>query len=249
MSVCGLSATAPKNMIIWLASYPRSGNTFFRILLNSLYGIKTYSLYNDSNFEKLGASETVGHLPLPASVEDLAGRKEVYFVKTHGFPIDENPAIYLVRDGRDALVSYARYIQSFEKKSLVKSVLGLESFQANLKDLIKGNDKLAREIGTWNENVLRWVRQRPKGKTVVIRYEDLVKDPESELSNALKSLGLSQEKVDGGTKPSFEELHAKWPEFFRKGKSGSWREEMSEELHKLFWDRQGEAMAAVGYVE
>ena len=32
-------------MIVWLASYPRSGNTYFRILLNHLYGIKTPMAY------------------------------------------------------------------------------------------------------------------------------------------------------------------------------------------------------------
>ena len=30
-------------MIVWLASYPRSGNTFFRILLHHLYRLPTYS--------------------------------------------------------------------------------------------------------------------------------------------------------------------------------------------------------------
>ncbi len=50
-------------MIVWLASYPRSGNTFFRVILNSIFDIKTYSIYDDKG--DIGAdektSETVGH--------------------------------------------------------------------------------------------------------------------------------------------------------------------------------------------
>ena len=32
-------------MIIWLASYPRSGNTMFRMMLNKVFGSKTYTKY------------------------------------------------------------------------------------------------------------------------------------------------------------------------------------------------------------
>ena len=39
-------------MIVWLASYPRSGNTFLRMVLHFVYGQKTYSLYNDPLLER-----------------------------------------------------------------------------------------------------------------------------------------------------------------------------------------------------
>jgi len=106
-------------MIVWLASYPRSGNTFFRVLMKHLYGIKTYSIYNDSLFSEIGASEMIGHEDLPASIEELSRSSRLYLIKTHGLPTDDSPVIYLVRDGRDSIVSYARYIMSFgEKKSI-----------------------------------------------------------------------------------------------------------------------------------
>jgi hypothetical protein len=34
-------------MIVWLASYPRSGNTFVRTLLHSAFGLESYSLHCD----------------------------------------------------------------------------------------------------------------------------------------------------------------------------------------------------------
>lgn len=42
--------------------------------------------------------------------------------------------------------------------------------------------------------------------------------------------------VEHNRVPDFEDLHSKWPSFFRKGKRGSWVDEMPDDLHWLFWD-------------
>src|ERR1700754_5135896 len=42
-------------MIVWLASFPRSGNTFLRIVLHRLYGVRTSTVYDvDGVAERLG---------------------------------------------------------------------------------------------------------------------------------------------------------------------------------------------------
>jgi hypothetical protein len=43
-------------------------------------------------------------------VDAARSSQETLLVKTHDLPDDDSPALYLVRDGRDALVSYAHYI-------------------------------------------------------------------------------------------------------------------------------------------
>ncbi len=48
-------------MLIGLASYPRSGNTFFRVLLNRYFGLQTYSLYDDPS--DIGANRAVARVP------------------------------------------------------------------------------------------------------------------------------------------------------------------------------------------
>lgn len=74
-------------MIIWLASYPRSGNTYFRMLLNHIYGIKTRSVYDDPLLANLkGSSELVGHELLNGSLEDLDQSKEFFLLKRTTFP-------------------------------------------------------------------------------------------------------------------------------------------------------------------
>ena len=36
--------------MIWLASYPRSGNTFFRIVLSEVYGIESSTFHHESDY-------------------------------------------------------------------------------------------------------------------------------------------------------------------------------------------------------
>lgn len=67
-------------MIIWLALYPRSGNTFFRLLLKAAFDQSTFSIYDDKLFDAIGASQEIGHAPLPAPVEELKEKEETYFV-------------------------------------------------------------------------------------------------------------------------------------------------------------------------
>ena len=91
-------------MIIWIASYPRSGNTYFRELLQHFYDLETYSVYDDPkrNLKSEGKS-TAELMSSPMTLVDMAKAKETYFVKTNELPQDDFPAIYLLRDGRDAV--------------------------------------------------------------------------------------------------------------------------------------------------
>ena len=70
-------------MIVWVASFPRSGNTFLRIVLNRLYGVRTSTVYDvDGVAARLGA-DLIGFEERPAAVEAMREAQEVYFVKTH----------------------------------------------------------------------------------------------------------------------------------------------------------------------
>jgi hypothetical protein len=76
-------------MIIWLASFPRSGNTFFRTLLHALYGQNTYAAHSDP---EIGAMDvTAGEEP-PAPLEELARREQVYFIKNPSAAVGRQPS-------------------------------------------------------------------------------------------------------------------------------------------------------------
>ncbi len=243
-------------MIVWLASYPRSGNTFFRILLHHLTGLKTCSVYDDWEFDAMGASDFIGHEPLSKTLPEMEADEAVHFVKTHDLPDDERPAIYLVRDGRDSLVSFARYIQTFSsqprgrrdrfRKFIWRRVLGWDPFQETLEQLIVNPGGFGRwSFGGWSGNVAGWL-DRTVGKTSIVRYEDLISSPIINFQAAIDQLQLNLKPITTEV-PSFEKLQMRWPQFFRKGKSGAWREEMSEHQHQLFWEHHGEAMHRLGY--
>lgn len=222
--------------VVWLASFPRSGNTFFRILLKELSGIETYSIHDDRLSQRIGLAGTVGHRPLASLPSSPASTPS--FVKTHRVPDDTEPAIYLVRDGRDALVSYARYRVAYRSKpGRARSV------DSELRDLIEGLGP----FGKWASHVFAWTRDRRGGTTTLVRFEDLIARPVEVLRDALAETDTGLEVLEAGTIPTFEELHDRWPDFFRKGEAGTWRTEMSEEIQDLFWATNGDAMTYLGY--
>jgi hypothetical protein len=237
----------PEIMIVWLASYPRSGNTFFRIILKHVYGLKTFSAHNDPLFGKLGLSEVVGHEDLPASIPELRAAKETYFVKTHELPQDQDPAVYIIRDGRDALVSHANFILSFQKKkSWWKRSLGWAGYN-EFEKVLRGLIEQKPRYGGWSEHAVSWV-DRPQAKTAVVRYEDLCATPQPKVETALTRLGLNLMSLIRGQVPDFAQLQAQNPDFFRKGKVGQWRQEMPPALQDLFVQVHGPVMQRFSYL-
>lgn len=234
-------------MVIWAASFPRSGNTFFRMLLMQMYGLNTYSLHGDRLFDSLDMSRAVGHLPLTESVCDLDIRSEPYFVKTHDLPTDFKPTIYLVRDGRASVVSFAHYKQSFNAQGVGiqgwfrEKVMGRRSFDSVLEQTITDSSL----FGGWSGNVEAWLR-RSSQAFALVRFEDLVQAPLETTQKAVASVGLNL-RLKQCNLPTFEELHAKWPKFFRSGRNESWRQEMSPRLQDMFWELHGNTMTTLGY--
>ncbi|GAA2552528.1 sulfotransferase domain-containing protein [Winogradskya consettensis] len=223
-----------------VASFPRSGNTFLRIVLHRLYGVRTSTVYDvDGVAERLG-KDLIGFTDRPGSLPEMRAADEPHFVKTHrqrDVEVDEEDrARCLVRDGRDALVSWAR--------------------QASEEDPNTYEDELRSKIlrvsaggtGSWGTSVLSWVRPSVPHR-VVLRYEDLIRDPHATVAPIIATvapvLGLRAEAAV----PSLDELRGHDDLFFRRGRTGSYRDEMRTELHQLFWSRidNQAAMALLGY--
>src|SRR6266480_3811351 len=147
-------------MIVWLASYPRSGNTFFRILLHHICEYQTYSIYDDPVLRELGAEETVGQPDKPVDLDALRSSSEVHFVKTHELRNDEQRAIYIVRDGRDAVVSHARFLADFQaKRNPVNAVLSRLMPKYYFRKLLV--DLITRPRGGWTDHVRSWLWSGP----------------------------------------------------------------------------------------
>jgi hypothetical protein len=237
-------------VLVWVASYPRSGNTLTMLVIRNVFGIGRIgtALQPDLDLGRLGRalpSQADGawtppveltRLPKDELVEAIRASDETFFIKTHRLAEarDLAPAIYIVRDGRDSLVSQAHFVAEQGRFADIP-------FEQRLTRLI---DDGTPTRGNWSENVKTWrARSAP---TALVRFEDLVRDPPTTVAGAFAELGLPAPIAEGRL-PTFDEARAEMPRVFRRGEVGSWPDEMTPELERRFWTRHGETMVSLGY--
>jgi len=213
---------------VLLASYPRSGVTFLRLVIEQLYGIPTWTLYREN--------------PDPAKVFDGDRhwpRTEgpglpVNFIKTHevGRPEPGQRTIHLVRDGRDATVSYAHFLQTYYRKAY-----GGISIDDISRQIVEGDAPL----GSWADHTTTWAKR----DCVRILYDDLVSHPADTVAYAVAIVAPSLAPASGTKIATFGELQTRSKHFFRRGRGGGWRAEWSAELQMLFDKFSHDAMRAI----
>jgi hypothetical protein len=219
-------------MIIWLASYPRSGNTYMRVVLKNIFGLNTHSIHDDvlDIAADENTAEVVGHEELPEDFDFDAAResKKLYLIKTHLGPAnDSDKAIYLVRDGRESTLSYMNYLKDYgsQTQSLMDVIFGQTIF------------------GGWGEHVRLW-DPKNRDNTLIVKFEDFVEDSGALTRKLSKFIGC---KVVGDEIPTFDELHKTNPRFFRSGRKDSWKKIYTKDEHNAFWLKNFEQMQLFGY--
>lgn len=172
----------------------------------------------------------------PRDLPDGVGSEPV-FVKTHRLPPpdDDRPTVYLVRDGRDAVVSYAHFVRARATPGFKDRTL-----DQTLEVLIRQDG----EFGSWSRNVREWTRR--EAPTAVVHFEDLTADPQSALRAAAWGVGV-QLGEPSGTLPSTRSFRERDPTLVRTGGVGAWRSALSPRLQRLFWELHGAEMEAMGY--
>lgn len=169
-------------MLVWLASYPRSGNTLLRQVLKGCFDLDSCAGLEPSQaagiVKPCGDLERIyGEYYFEGDPEEFYRRArsspELVLVKSHQPPRDEEKAIYVVRDGRLALKSFAAY-QDLSYPGT-----------ATADDLLIGDHA----YGDWTSHYRAWTARA--GQTLVVRFEELV-DASPELLARLGSfLALS----------------------------------------------------------
>jgi hypothetical protein len=226
-------------MMVWVASYPRSGNKFARTILSSLFQARTFTVYDRPPGATSGPETPLWEaLPsIPQRETPPEDATEWSFVKTHELSSGQgiHPAIYVVRDGRDSYVSYAHYALA-----RFPTEYGGMAFAEVLK-LLVGSTK---HFGGWSAHVNAWTTRLPP--TALLRYEDMRADPAGAVAAACRSIGIDLPEP-AGVLPTFEELHVLRPHSVRKGLVGGWREEMPPKIEDYFWSVHGLTMERMGY--
>lgn len=224
-------------MIVWLASYPRSGNTLLRTVLAQVFDQRSYSIYNDAH--DIGrspeVSAQVGHDFLDVDWRDFYDRErasqELRFVKTHNAPIDEGRAIYVVRDGRAAIVSWYNMLVRLRKRADV-----------SIADIIRG-EKVA--FGDWSSHLRAW-HPRSRRATLMLSFEQLTEQPSAAIDALAAFIGVAPVRPWHN---KFDEMHRIFPEFFAGGANDRNIAQMSVEETELFWQLHGDCMKELRYAE
>jgi hypothetical protein len=230
-------------MIVWIASYPRTGNKLIRDFLHQVFELPSFSEYRPEHLATRSAvlpkKPQPESRPLPfigtaiynSTFQDFylhAQRSERGFlVKTHHPPLDNSPAIVMTRDGRSALVSYHHFLRD------------VEQMEVRLSELVRGEAG----IGTWSGLLDEWNPfERPA--TLFLRFEDVLSDPDrvTELVSSFLQLDPLNKWEN-----RFSEMQKTHPWHYRAGKN---RENISEfDTHdeELFWEFHHEWMDKAGY--
>lgn len=209
---------------VWLASYPRSGVTFFRHVFERMYGVPTWTLYRRED-EITGLFARERFWP-----EQSDGTLPLYVVKTHLVDTATTPAraIHIVRDGRDVAVSMAHY---------ARAMLGFTGTIEELMGMVCEGDT---KIGHWGVHTLVWAGRTVPTAHVV--FDNLIRDPVETVRAAVEALGLDLTPKDTFRVEDFADLHKRRPTFFRSGVIGQWKTAMSERLQATFEAVHGGAL-------
>ncbi|MDB2617051.1 sulfotransferase domain-containing protein [Candidatus Pelagibacter bacterium] len=178
-------------MIIWLSSYPKSGNTWLRVLLTN-YLFSDKKVFSNLNyireypkkyfFKDLDEETNTGLPGLELYKyfilsQDRFNLNKVNFLKTHSicgtinnykFTDKENTLgfIYIIRDPRSVAISYAHHSNlSYEKTAEIIT---------NENHVVFDRDKIVTARSSWKINYLSWFKS-PYPR-IIIKYEDLHKD-------------------------------------------------------------------------
>lgn len=222
-------------MIVWLASYPRSGNTLVRQVLRQAFGCESYSQYNDplDIGSRPDVAAAVGHRSYQGSwqtfLEEARASSHLHLVKTHHAPQDDAAAIYLVRDGRSAAVSFFH---------LLRDLRGREG--VTLEQVIEGGTP----FGSWGGHLDAW-QPHDRPRTLIVRFEDLADRPQE----AIRSIaGFLDRSPVAAWHNDLDRLQDLFPGFFRGGSDAANLAEMDEACRSLFAARHGGWLRRFGYI-
>ena len=207
-------------MIVWLASYPKSGNTYVRSFLSAYYFtkngefdfklLKFIEQFPDKQFFNgfIKTKKEASEKWLPQQ-RDIIKSKKVKFLKTHSAygSYDNNPfttsevtigGIYIVRDPRNVISSLINHF-SLEKDEALEMILdqnrGIKSKDNNFATYTF--------LSSWANHFKSWTNIK-NFKTLLIKYEDLQNDNKKIFLNLIKFInnllnnnqGIDYQKFD-----------------------------------------------------
>ena len=207
---------SPVRNIIWIASYPKSGNTWFRIFLTNLLSSSIEAVnINELDKTMLASDRSIFDRIMGVNSSDLkdeeirilrphfyrflsSDTENVIYIKVHDawernnkqvplFPKEiTKGVIYIIRHPLDVAVSFAYHRGISFEQSLAQ-------LDDETNALCKKNDRLfnqfTQRLYSWSKHVTSWIDNSTL-PIYVIKYEDLLTNALAEFKNAIEFLEL-----------------------------------------------------------
>lgn len=199
------------NKIVWLASYPKSGNTWIRVFLSNLLtgspeGVNINELYQMPTAHGRDTFDSVtGLISSELTLEEIqrlrqavynhlsdTAQQPIYFKIHDAYETDlpgpvpayaTKVALYIVRNPLDVATSWAHHD--------ARPIDGAIDFLADAGATIAPNPsdaQLPQRLGTWSQHAAGWM-DAPL-PCHVVRYEDLQSDPMASFRGIAHAVGL-----------------------------------------------------------
>lgn len=243
--------------ILWIASYPKSGNTWMRAFLSTLERGSELERLDDIRMDLAVISQrreidmhlglTTGDLSemevlaLHSKYVEMVARSRTTraFCKVHDayvrtpsgdwlFPPSFSAgALYIVRDPRDVAVSYAHH----SAKSIDQIVMRMAEGRWD-HGLGAWTEIVPYQRRNWSEHVESWI-DAPDLRRLVVRYEDMLAEPLATFTRVADFVGLPKD-----TQSVTAAIEATRFERLREREA---REGFKEKMNGDFFFRQGRA--------
>ena len=284
-------------MIIWLASYPKSGNTWIRAFISSL-------LFKNNNINSLDNMKQIHAYPLVKDFYNLLNNfdnlnnisecwersqsilnldKKIKILKTHHILCGINNnfftnyknslgTIYIVRDPRNIITSLMNHYSLKNYNDAFKFMLDKDRFSGKFgeKNSFSRETEFPTYISNWSNHYNAW--KNFKKNYLLIKYEDLVKDPKikfKEIANYLSKLlkieinnedfnyALKQssfknlkksEEIFGFDEAPPNKIANKKIKFFNLGPANQWQENLPKDIQNKIESAFKDEMKELNYL-
>lgn len=227
---------------VFVCGWPKSGNTWCQRLFSGvIWGLDTSEL-----------TDQLAQFLQP----DVQYKKFYYrfrtptIFKSHLLPqANYRKVVLLVRDGRDALVSYWRMMRQAQPN-------------LSLDDVFEMEDELF--PCSWEKYARRWLSNPQGAELMTLRYEDLLREPVKELGRVGDFLGVARSEeelssiVRGAAIEKMRGIAQRYGwdnsgnpmnnSFLGQGRARGYRSEMPAELQQRFLRRAGDMLDQFGYL-
>jgi hypothetical protein len=271
---------------IWLASYPKSGNTWTRLFFTAL--LKETVNINDIQTDGIISARNIIDSQLGIDSSDITEKdflkyrtriyhswceshvqKEYLLMKVHDACVREGyvlfppeitrGTVYILRNPFDMVASTANHHNVSNEKAVQMICSNLHALASPGNKL---NIQVSQYLGTWSYHLQSWENVH-RDNMLLIRYEDMKSQPletfsklvnyigldytSDQISKAIDEVSFSKIQQQENEK-AFKEAPKNTKQFFRSGKVGGWRDEITEDQIKLIIDSNYQSLLKHGYI-